>query len=140
MGLYEKYTNEIKTLHLISQIVGKVKLEYAVQEPQWAHIILEITPRGFSTGLLKLDENHFEIEVDLIKSLILINTEEKDWEIKLENGKTISDYYYEIIDTAVTAGFSLSIHTRPQEMDWTVPFEEDTTHCHYNGEATYEIL
>lgn len=140
MGLYEKYTNEIKTLHLLSQIVGKVKLEYAVQEPQWAHIILEITPRGFSTGLLKLDENHFEIEVDLIKSLIFINTEEKDWEIKLENGKTISDYYYEIIDTAVTAGLSLSIHTRPQEIDWTVPFEEDTTHCHYNGEAAYEIL
>lgn len=140
MSLYKKHTNEIKTLHLLSQIIGKVKLEYAVQEPQWAHIILEITARGFSTGLLKLDADHFEIEVDLIRNLILIKTAGKDWEVELEDGKTISDYYHEIMDTAEKAGLSLSIQTRPQEMEWTTPFEEDTTHHHYEEEAAREIL
>lgn len=140
MSLYKKYTDEIKTLHLLSQIIGKVKLEYAVQEPQWAHIVLEITPRGFFTGLLNIDKNHFEIEVDLIKSVIVLKTEENDWEIKLENGKTISDYYQEVMGTAEDAGLSFSINTRPQEMEWTVPFEKDTTHHHYNEKAAREIL
>lgn len=140
MSLYKKYTDEVKTLHLLSQIIGKVKLEYAVQEPQWAHIILGITPRGFSTGLLNLGKDHFEIEVDLINSLIIIKTEEKDWEIKLENGKSISVYYHEIMDTAAEAGLPLSIQTRPQEIEWTVPFEQDTTHHHYSEEAAQKIL
>ncbi len=57
MALYEKYKDEIKTLHLISKILGKIKLEYATQEPQWAYIILDITTSGFSTGLLKYDSS-----------------------------------------------------------------------------------
>lgn len=140
MGLYQKHTNEIKTLHLLSQIIGKVKLEYAVQEPQWAHIILPITPRGFTTGLLKYGNSHFEIEVDLVRSLILIKTEEKDHELKLENGKSIRDYYEEVIKTAHEAGLPLSIQTNPQEMEWRVPFEEDDTHHHYNDDVAQKIL
>lgn len=66
MGFYQDNKNEILTLQLISQILGKVKLEYAAQEPQWAHVILDITPHGFSTGLLKHKNAYFEIEADLI--------------------------------------------------------------------------
>lgn len=35
------------TLHLLSQILGKIKLETAEQEPQWAHVTLAVTPNGF---------------------------------------------------------------------------------------------
>lgn len=140
MSFYKKHKDEIKTLHLISQILGKVKLEYSAQEPQWAHVILDITPRGFSTGLLKFNDSYFEIEMDLIKSVILIKTEEKDMDIKLESGKSISKYYHEIINTLAIAGLPLSIHTKPQEMEWKKPFEDDVDHHHYNEGAAREIL
>lgn len=83
MRLYKRYTKEIKTLHLLSQIIGKVKLEYAVQEPLWAHVMLPITARGFSTGLLTVNKDYFEIFVDLIRNQILIQTEENDRTIML---------------------------------------------------------
>lgn len=67
MGFYQKNKKEILTLQLISQLLGKIKLEYAAQEPQWAHVVLDITPRGFSTGLLKYENSYFQVEVDLIK-------------------------------------------------------------------------
>ena len=140
MGFYKENKNEIITLQLISQILGKIKLEYAAQEPQWAHIILDITPRGFSTGLLKLDASTFEIEVDLINSVILIKTKEKDINIKLENGKTISDYYKEIISTSAAAGLSLYIQTNPQEMEWKTAFENDVFYHHYNEGVARQIL
>ncbi|MBO1913070.1 hypothetical protein J4G37_50725, partial [Microvirga sp. 3-52] len=76
MGFYKTHKKEITTLQPILQILGKIKLEYAVQEPQWAHVILDIRPSRFSTGLLKYNSSHFEIEVDLIKSVILMKTEE----------------------------------------------------------------
>lgn len=140
MGFYKTNKQEIATLHLISQIIGKVKLEYAAQEPQWAHTILDITSRGFSTGLLKYEDSYFEIEVNLVQSIISIRTEEDDIEIKLKNGKTISEYYKEIIDSAASVGLKLSITTRPQEMEWKTPFEDDHVHHYYNEVAAKEIL
>lgn len=140
MGFYKKNKKEIITLQLISQILGKIKLEYAAQEPQWAHIVLDITPRGFSTGLLKFNGTHFEIEVDLIRSKIVIKTEENDTDIKLVNGKTISEYYQEIISTTAAAGLPLSIHTKPQEMETKTPFEDDNGHHHYNESVARQIL
>lgn len=140
MNFYEKNKKEISTLHLISQIIGKVKLEYAAQEPQWSHIILDITPRGFSTGLLKFEDSYFEIEVNLIQNVITIETQKEDIEIELKDGKPISDYYREIIDSAASMGLELSISTRPQEMEWKIPFEKDTTHHHYKEASSREIL
>lgn len=140
MGFYKRNKKEIITLQLISQILGKIKLEYAAQEPQWAHIVLDITPRGFSTGLLKCNGTHFEIEVDLIRSKIVIKTEENDTDIKLVNGKTISEYYQEIISTTAAAGLPLSIHTKPQEMETKTPFEDDVGHHHYNESVARQIL
>lgn len=140
MGFYKKNKKEIITLQLISQILGKIKLEYAAQEPQWAHIVLDITPRGFSTGLLKFNGTHFEIEVDLIRSKIVIKTEENDTDIKLVNGKTVSEYYQEIISTTAAAGLPLSIHTKPQEMETKTPFEDDNGHHHYNEIVARQIL
>ncbi len=90
MGFYKKYKDEIKTLHLVSQILGKIKLEYAVQEPQWAHTMLDITTTGFSTGLLKFKDSYFEVEADLIKDKIIIKTKEETREVKFEDGKTIN--------------------------------------------------
>lgn len=140
MGLYKSHKNEVTTLQLISQILGKVKLEYAAQEPQWAHVILDITPRGFSTGMLKYNQTHFKIEVDLMKSIIVVKTETNESTIDLENGKSISDYYKEIMNRALELGLALSIHTRPQEMETTTPFEEDVHHHHYDEDVARQIL
>ncbi|WP_303965863.1 DUF5996 family protein [Sporosarcina ureae] len=140
MGFYKTHKNEIITLQLISQILGKVKLEYAAQEPQWAHVVLDITPRGFTTGLLRYNAHHFEIEVDLIKNEIISKTEKDDAVIKLEDGKTIRDYYQEIVRTADDLGIPLSIHTTPQEMETTTPFEDDVEHHHYKEDVAKQIL
>lgn len=140
MGFYTENKNEITTLQLISQILGKIKLEYAPQEPQWAHVILDITPRGFSTGILKCNDSYFEIEADLARSEIVIKTEENDTEIRLASGKPISEYYQEIINTAAASGLELSINTKPQEMEAKTPFEDDVGHHHYNEGVARQVL
>lgn len=140
MGFYTEHENEITTLQLISQILGKIRLEYAPQEPQWAHVILDITPRGFSTGLLKCDDSYFEIEADLSRSEIVIKTEENDTEIRLASGKPISEYYQEIINTAAAEGLELHINTKPQEMEFKTPFEDDVGHRHYDEKVARDVL
>ncbi|UJF15569.1 DUF5996 family protein [Jeotgalibaca sp. MA1X17-3] len=140
MGFYKKNKNEIITLQLLSQILGKIKLEYAAQEPQWAHVILDITPRGFSTGLLHHHSLYFKIEVDLIKNLLIIETESSEVYVKLADGKSICEYYQEIMSQAKKVGLPLSIQTKPQEMETQTPFEEDHIHHHYNEDVATQIL
>lgn len=140
MGLYSSHKNEIITLQLISQILGKTKLEYAAQEPQWAHVILDITSQGFSTGLLKYNDIHFEIETNLMKDLIIIKTEQDEVSIQLENGKSISEYYKEIMNKAASLNLPLKIHTKPQEMETKTNFENDHDHAHYDKKVAKEIL
>ncbi|SIS64298.1 DUF5996 family protein [Salimicrobium flavidum] len=140
MGFYNSHTSEITTLQLVSQILGKIKLEYAAQEPQWAHVMLDITTRGFSTGLLKHENAHFEIEVSLMESSIIIKGEKDDIVVKLENGKSISEYYREIFDATTSLGLQLSIYTVPQEMGMETRFEDDVDHHHYNEDVAKQIL
>ncbi|MDN6625942.1 MAG: DUF5996 family protein, partial [Pisciglobus halotolerans] len=140
MSFYQKNKKEILTLQLISQMLGKIKLEYAAQEPQWAHVILDMTLHGFSTGLLKYEASYFEIEVNLIKHVIHIKTAQSDSYIQLTNEKTISDYYHELMSAVKSEGLLLSIYTKPQEMETITLFEDDIDHHHYNEGVAKQIL
>lgn len=140
MSFYKAHKKEILTLHLISQIVGKIKLKYGARQPQWAHVILDITARGFSTGTLRCNTQFFEIEVNLVVDQIEIRTMNDVKVVGLEDGKTIQQYYQEILETTQTLGLDIQIQTRPQEMATKTVFEEDTEHHDYNKEVALEIL
>ena len=140
MSFYKRNKKEILTLQLISQILGKIKLNYAPQEPQWAHVILNITTRGFSTGTLRCDGIYFEIEANLTNNVITIRTTDNENNVQLIDGKTVRDYYYEIITVTQDLGLDIVINTTPQEMDTKTPFDVDTDHHHYRREVASEIL
>lgn len=50
--LHSEWHDTKLTLHLISQLLGKIKLKLAPPEPQWGHVSLPLTVQGFTTGLL----------------------------------------------------------------------------------------
>lgn len=115
------------TLHLISQIFGKVKLETAQQEPQWAHVALTITPDGFSTGLLFAQSHVFQLDVDIRNSRIAVNVDGEIQSIELKPAKSIKIYFEEIFTSLNSRGIPLAINPKPQEMAYAVPFDEDDT-------------
>src|SRR5699024_4842088 len=135
MSFYKDNKKEILTLQLISQILGKIKLNYAPQEPQWAHVILDITTRGFSTGTLRCNELYFEIEANLVNNVITIRTTDNENNIQMTDGKSVRDYYYEIITVTKDLGLDIVINTKPQEMETKTSVDNDTKHHHYKGQA-----
>lgn len=140
MSFYKDNKKEILTLQLISQILGKIKLNYAPQEPQWAHVILYITTRGFSTGTLKCNGIYFEIEANLANNVITIRTTDNENNIQMTDGKSVRDYYYEIITVTQDLGLDIVINTKPQEMETKTPIDLDIEHHHYNRETATQIL
>lgn len=140
MSFYKTNKKEILTLQLISQIMGKIKLNYAPQEPQWGHVILDITTRGFSTGTLKSNGRFFDIEANLSNNIISIRTKDNETNIQMTDGKSVRDYYYEMITATQDLGLDISISTRPQEMATVTLFENDTEHHHYDSGTALDIL
>ena len=103
---FDDWKDEQLTLHLISQILGKYKVECAYQEPQLEHVTLDITSEGFTTGLLYVDDNHFSIDVNILDDLIEVRVNNEKTAFTLENGKTIQDYYKQIEDTLNNYGIT----------------------------------
>lgn len=128
------------TLHLISQILGKTKLETAQQEPQWAHVTLAVTPNGFTTGLLFHRDQAFQVDLDIYESRILINVEGNVQAVSLETAKSIKTYFEEIFEALASKGIELKINPKPQEMAYKNHLNEDDTPLVFNWEQAIRGL
>ncbi|PBB05530.1 MULTISPECIES: DUF5996 family protein [Salimicrobium] len=138
--LYKDWAEEKTTLHLLSQILGKYQLELEHKAPQWEHVILDITTQGVSTGLLSCDGKAFSIALNLVHHRLEIVTKEKEEFIDLKNGRTVKDYYLTLKQILENEGIDIPINTVPQEMESTIPFEEDTEHHHYSEQVSEQAL
>ncbi len=135
-----EWKKEHETLHLLAQILGKHKLASAFQEPQWAHVILDMNTTGFSTGLLFHYDCTYTINVDLQSHRLVVETDHGCNEMPLREGTTIQDYYEWIQQTLKRFKVEVPINTTPQEMAHTTPFNRDTEHHHYNEKISHEVL
>ncbi|WP_079475047.1 DUF5996 family protein [Marinococcus halophilus] len=137
---FKEWKDTKLTLQLLSQILGKIRLETAPQEPQWAHVMLEITPNGFSTGMLIQDGKAFELEIDTRNSRLLAVVEDTVEATKLEDGTPIQTYYEWIFSCLHQAGIHVRIYPKPQEMPVTVWLSEDQVHKRYDAEKAMKGL
>lgn len=123
------------TLHLVSQILGKIKLGLAPQEPQWAHVTLPLTVNGFSTGPLWSGETLFEIDVDVAAGIITVHVESNRAMFPLEDGKSLKTYYTEIIGTLQASGIRLTLNPKTQEMRELRYLDRDVAPLAYDADA-----
>ncbi|WP_214763457.1 DUF5996 family protein [Exiguobacterium sp. s141] len=123
------------TLHLVSQILGKIKLGLAPQEPQWAHVTLPLTVNGFSTGPLWSGETLFEIDVDVAAGIITVHVESNRAMFPLEDGKSLKTYYMEIIGTLQASGIRLTLNPKTQEMRELRYLDRDVAPLAYDADA-----
>ncbi|MGM0896477.1 MAG: DUF5996 family protein [Bacillota bacterium] len=128
------------TLHLLSQILGKIKLETAQQEPQWAHVTLAVTPTGFTTGLLFHKGKAFQVDLDIYESRVLLNVEGHRHAIPLETSKSIKMYFEEIMEGLASKEIDLTINPKPQEMAYKTNLNEDETPLVFNWEQAMRGL
>ncbi|MCC9622108.1 DUF5996 family protein [Thalassospira sp. MA62] len=123
------------TLHLISQLLGKIKLKLAPPEPQWGHVSLPLTVHGFTTGLLFEGERTLQIDVDLLSSCLVVHVEDQTDAIPIEAGKTIKSYHDDVFNRLRTHGVNVRINPKPQEMSFKGLLDTDETPLAYD--ATY---
>ena len=63
-----------ETLHMWTQIVGKIRLKLTPLENHWWNVTLYVTPRGLTTTAMPYGDIHFQIDFDFIAHLLRIET------------------------------------------------------------------
>src|SRR6202162_442869 len=113
---YEAWKDTYATLHMWTQIVGKVALKQAPPlNHSWA-IALQVTPRGLATRTLPYDARSFTIEFDFIEHQLVIRVSEGETRVLALRPQTVADFYREVMATLDGMGLPVKIWPMPVEI------------------------
>lgn len=134
---YQQLKDTVATVHMWTQMVGKVRL---IQTPwinhSW-HVTLYVSPLGLTTGSIPYEEGSFQIDLDFIEHQLHIFTSTgKKASIPL-GAKTIAEFYTELMDSLKAVGIDTEIYAVPNEVDPAIPFLENQTPCTYHGDVMH---
>lgn len=122
------------TLHLWTQIVGKVRLTQTPWINHSWHGTLYVTSRGLTTSLVPHGERLFAMTFDFVDHRLLVTTVEGDQTSIALVPKSVATFYREVMKALDDLGLPVEIHTHPSEIADGIPFPDDETHAAYDGE------
>lgn len=131
---YEKGNDTYDTLHMWTQIVGKIKLETLPWVNHSWHITLHITPSGLTTQIMPYKDQNFQIDFDFIEHLLKISTSRGELRKFDLHGISVADFYRNIFELLNELDIDVKINPNPVELEHPIPFEQDTIHATYDEE------
>ncbi|HQY19255.1 MAG TPA: DUF5996 family protein [Ignavibacteria bacterium] len=135
---YDKWTDTRITLHLIFQIIGKIRLKTTPRKNHWWYVTLYLSPKGFSTDQIPMSDglNTFEIIFNVHKKAVqLYNSKGEEKEIPLENGYTVSEFYKNIMGILNEWDLHPEFIDKPMDMITDKPFDKITEFHHYDWDS-----
>lgn len=122
------------TLHMWTQIAGKVRLDLAPLQNHWWNSALYVNTRGLTTSPIPYQGEAFEIQFDFVNHRLEILTSfGRDQSLALEP-KSVAEFYHEFLSALRAAGIEIIIDPKPQEVPKPIPFDQDETHRSYDAE------
>ena len=113
---YEAWRDTIATLHLWTQIAGKVRLSLTPWVNHSWQVPLYVTARGLGTSPIPIGNESLEIEFDFITHRLVGRTSRSDTrELPLEP-QTVADFYRRVMDLLNGIGIAVIIHEMPNEV------------------------
>ena len=129
----DEWRDTLETLHMWTQVVGKIRLARAPHANHWWHVPLYLTARGLTTSPIPDGTRLFQIDFDLIDHQLWIRADDgRERSVELAP-RTVADFYAEVMSSLRALGIDVPIWTRPVEVVDPIPFEEDDRHASYDA-------
>lgn len=130
---YSDWKETCKTLHMWTQIVGKVRLVLSPWVNHSWHVTLYLTARGLTTSPIFFGTRVLQIDFDFVDHVLRLQTGEGiKKNIKLAP-KSVATFYREVIDALGELEIEVKLNTTPNEVDPAIPFEENETDSAYDS-------
>lgn len=140
---YKKGKDTYATVHMWTQIVGKINLAVASWINHSWHITLHNTPTGLSTLEMPYKNKNFQIDFDFINHQLKVITSDgelRDFDLA---SNSVADFYHKIFGLLKDLNIHLKINSTPVEMVNPIPFEKDTVNATYDksqAAALHQVL
>ncbi|HLU33573.1 MAG TPA: DUF5996 family protein [Natronosporangium sp.] len=125
------------TLHMWTQIVGKVRLVHSPLINHWWQVTLYVSPRGLTTSAIPYQDGFFDIEFDFIDHRLLIRGSAGDTRTVALAPKPVAEFYAQFMGALSQLGIEARIQSRPNEVDPAIPFADDYEHASYDPDAAH---
>jgi Family of unknown function (DUF5996) len=122
------------TLHMWTQMVGKVRLALTPLVNHWWNVPLYVDARGLTTSAIPYGNDTFEIRFDFIEHQLLLETNEGVLKNLPLAPRSVADFYRQFLALLNDAGIQVRIWKMPVEVPNPIPFDEDTVHASYDPE------
>jgi hypothetical protein len=120
-------------LHLVVQMLGKLRLALAPALPEWFHTSLALGPRGLTTGILPSPTGSLEARLDLLDAVIRVDaSDRRTGTIKLDPARPIAEIWRDYMSVFRELGIVADLWDKPQERTDVTPFSEDDTARDYD--------
>lgn len=123
------------TLHLWTQIVGKIRLTRSPWLNHSWHVALYVTPRGLTTSPIPNDAGTFQIDFDFIDHVLRIATSEGRQRQFALPGHSVASFFATVKTELAELGIAVAIDETPNELPDPIPFPQDTVHASYDAGA-----
>jgi hypothetical protein len=122
------------TLHMWTQIVGKVRLTLSPWTNHSWHVTLYVTSRGLTTSPIPHGAHTFEIQFDFIDHQLLIDKSDGARRTIPLKPQSVAEFYRSIMKTLGDLELPVTINTMPNEIENPIPFDRDEEHRSYDPE------
>ncbi|HTV55799.1 MAG TPA: DUF5996 family protein [Terriglobia bacterium] len=130
----EEWEDTFHTLHMWTQIVGKVRMAFTPLHNHWWNTTLYVNTSGLTTSPIPYRGEIFEIQLDFIKHVLEVRTSYGASRAVALAPKSVAAFYHEVLSALQAIGIEVEINTKPQEVPNAIPFDRDEVHHAYDAE------
>jgi hypothetical protein len=129
-----EWQDTYRTLHMWTQIVGKIRMTLSPPQNHWWHATLYVNSRGLTTGPIPCPQGAFEIQFDFQRHALDIWTSGRKAVSRPLRHEAVAEFYSGVLDILSWLGTPVAINPKPQEIADPIPFDADFKNCSYDGE------
>jgi hypothetical protein len=128
----EAWSDTCATLHMWTQIVGKIRLAQSPWINHSWHVTLYVTSRGLTTSPVPYGNRTFQIDFDFINHQITIQSSDGGMAGFSLQPQSVAAFYGRLKDEMAKLDLHVNINQKPNEIPDPIPFDQDETHKAYD--------
>jgi hypothetical protein len=129
---WREWGETVSTLHMWTQVIGKVRMALAPPLNHWWHVPLYVTARGLTTSAIPYRRREFQVDFDFIDHRMLVTDCDGAFFSMPLQPMSVAAFYRAVMDGLRGLGIEVRIWTKPVEVIESIPFESDEKHASYD--------
>jgi len=129
----QQWKDTCATLHMWTQIVGKVRLALTPRTNHWWNVPLYVGARGLATSLIPYGARSFDVEFDFMEHKLRLRASDGQGRELALAPRTVADFYADFMAALKALGIDVTIWKMPVEVANPIPFDQDRTHASYDA-------